>query len=244
MARLRIGDKVERVVGLLMGLRQVRVASTLARYGFTQAELDQGWKYLRQVVGEKLDVTAPTSADPAALGELDRWENRWFPIASATLGHNYPKVYERVFRNLIQTEGMEVIVSVGTFLGRLKELDKSDDESRAARSLLEKRGLTAPVVAQAETLLKALHTVQPAPAVDIEAARKAQAVAEDAMWAWYLEWSTIARTAISDSRLLRSLGFGRPVRRGAAAEDDTDTDGNDTPPAGPEMPGAPGAGNG
>ena len=27
------------------------------------------------------------------------------------------------------------------------------------------------------------------------------------MWAWYLEWSTIARRAITDRRLLRQLGF-------------------------------------
>ena len=35
------------------------------------------------------------------------------------------------------------------------------------------------------------------------------------MWSWYLEWSTIARTAIKDGSLLRYLGFGR--RRGSVA---------------------------
>ena len=37
--------------------------------------------------------------------------------------------------------------------------------------------------------------------------RKARKAAEEAMWAWYLEWSTIARHAISDRNLLRALGF-------------------------------------
>ena len=246
MARLHTGGKVSRVMALLMGLRQRRAASTLAYHGFTQQDLDLGWKLLRKMVGEKLEASPQeTPVDPTALADLDRWENMWFPIADATLAHNHPEVYRRVFRNLAQTVGTEVIVSVGTFVGRLKELEKGDEQARAARRLLDKRGLTAQVIQQAEGLLKQLRTVQTAGEVDIEERRQAQAEAEGAMWAWYLEWSTIARTAISDGRLLRSLGFGRNGRRGVAADDDDGNDGNegndvDLPPAGPATPGTPG----
>ena len=247
MARLNTGDKVDRVMALLMGLRQRRVASTLAAHGFSQQDLDLGWKLLRHTVGEKLEASPQeTPADPTALADLDRWENKWFPIADATLAHNHPEVYRRVFRNLAQTVGTEVIVSVGTFLGRVKELEKADEESRAARRLLHRRGLTAQTMLQAEGLLKQLRTVQTAGDVDVEATQQAQAEAEGAMWAWYLEWSTIARTAITSGRLLRSLGFLRNGRKGAAADDDDGDDGNDVdaPPAGPamQMPGTPGIG--
>ncbi len=36
--------------------------------------------------------------------------------------------------------------------------------------------------------------------------------AETAMWSWYLEWSTIARTVINNRRHLRELGFLQPSR--------------------------------
>jgi hypothetical protein len=38
------------------------------------------------------------------------------------------------------------------------------------------------------------------------------------MWSWYLEWSTLARVAISDRRLLRSLGFRRSARADGGEE--------------------------
>lgn len=44
------------------------------------------------------------------------------------------------------------------------------------------------------------------------------AEAEEKLWAWYLEWSTIARTAITDRRLLKMLGFLRSS--GAKAEEE------------------------
>ena len=54
MAKLTIGQKAERVLELLMGLRHPRVASTLAAYGFTEADLNDGWNRLRTVWGKRL----------------------------------------------------------------------------------------------------------------------------------------------------------------------------------------------
>ena len=48
------------------------------------------------------------------------------------------------------------------------------------------------------------------PGDSVPAATEQQAELETAMWAWYKEWSGIARAAIDDRRLLRSLGFLRP----------------------------------
>ena len=41
--------------------------------------------------------------------------------------------------------------------------------------------------------------------VDVD--RDALADAEDALWAWYLEWGPVARSAITDKNHLRELGF-------------------------------------
>ncbi len=48
---------------------------------------------------------------------------------------------------------------------------------------------------------------------DLEAHdREARVAAEQHLWSWYLEWSSLARIAIRDRRLLRSLGFRRGTR--------------------------------
>jgi len=63
---------------------------------------------------------------------------------------------------------------------------------------------------------------------------------EAAMWAWYLEWSQIARVAIKQRSLLKELGF-LAARRGG--EDDNEGD-SATSPGGPASTPAPTAGAG
>ena len=212
MARLTIGQKAARVLKLLMGLRHRRAAGAIIQHGFDQKQLEQGWKLLRAVVGDRLDVSAPPPADPRALEQIDLFENKWFPIASASLKHRFASVHERLFRNLSQTEGPEVVISVGTFLDRLESLDKTEDgrpdaEGEKARKLLVERGLQPRVIAAARGLLDEIGTIEESAPMDLEERARLEEQAENELWAWYLEWSTIARTAISDRRLLRSLGF-------------------------------------
>src|SRR5204862_1625206 len=45
--KLSLGDKAQRVLRFLMGLRADRVAAPLAPYGFTKATNDEGWKLLQ-----------------------------------------------------------------------------------------------------------------------------------------------------------------------------------------------------
>lgn len=149
-----------------------------------------------------------------------RATNRWYPVAQATLERHFPDVGERVFLNLAQATGVEVAVSVGTFVGRLRQLERDEAErSREARVLLAKRGLTEAVIAEPEALLGRFQTMpEPAPEEPEEEDRTA---AEEAMWAWYLEWSTIARQAINDRNLFRGLGFLRSDRR---SDDDAEVE--------------------
>jgi len=44
--------------------------------------------------------------------------------------------------------------------------------------------------------------------------------AERELWAWYLEWSTIARNAIKQRSLLKKLGFLQDNGRGAGDDDE------------------------
>jgi hypothetical protein len=232
MARLTLGQKADRVLKLLLGLRNPRIAESLAAHGFSDADLAEGWALLQGVTRTRLD-SAPTtnSVDPTSLQKLDEWENKWFPVASATLKRRAPEVHAWVFRNLSQTEGEAVVVSVGTFLERLEALTKKKSEGgygpggKEAKKLLETRGLTKEAVGEAKALLERLGAiVTPSPPSPGDKKAKAQeakfAEAEAALWAYYLEWSEIIRTAIKDRKLLRQLGFLRPTGGSSATGGD------------------------
>jgi hypothetical protein len=90
--------------------------------------------------------------------------------------------------------------------------------------------LTADVVGEAKKLLGALGSVAlvtPMPPVELVAEDFEQA--ETDLWAWYLEWSEIARTAIKQKQLLRALGF----RRDTGGEE---SDEPEAPPVAPALP--------
>ena len=225
MGHLTTGQKVDRVMRLLLGLRHQRIASVLVHHGFTQDELDRGWALLRATVGERLSpATVVNQPKPETIVALDAFENRWFPIAQATLMHRYPAVGERLFANLSQTTEPEVAISVGTSVGRVRELPSTAD-GKAAYDLLAQRGLDDAMLATAESLLRdELGTVEKLSPKSVAERETALVAAEGSMWAWYLEWSTIARTVIQDGRLLQLLGFRRG-RRGVV--EDAGDDNND-----------------
>ena len=200
----------------------------------------EGWSLLQGVTRTRLDsVAVSVAADPAALQKLDEWENKWFPIAGATLKRRSPEAHAWMFLNLSQTEGEAVVISVSTFLERLGRLTKKKSDGgygpggKEAKALLEKRGLTQERIDEAKALLDRLGATGAAPAKDKPAGdkkskeKKAEeqaaefAKAEAALWAWYLEWSEIIRTAIKDRKLLRLLGF---LRTASSGRTDTDTD--------------------
>ncbi len=232
---LTIGQKSVRVLKLLRGISRPRVFGALAPHGFQVADLEEGWSLLRRASETRLDVVPVPSAPAGVYEELDAFENKWFPICKAALDRSYPKVSERVFLNLRQTSGLEVSVSVSTFVRRVRDLEQggSGDDS-AARDLLARRGLSEAVLGAAEGLLKSLEVEPRAPAVPSPNPQDVLA-AEEAMWAWYLEWSIIARQAVHDRRLLRSLGFltatGNEVPVDEPTEEDAVNDEPDAPDA-------------
>jgi hypothetical protein len=95
-----------------------------------------------------------------------------------------------------------------------------------AQALLTDRGLTPEIIGNVCEMLEELcRTEQSDSEMSSEEARAEAAKAEDAMWAWYLEWSQFVRSAITNRRLLRQLGFlsssgssvDEPATQGSAA---------------------------
>src|SRR5688500_10283966 len=120
--RLSLGDKTARVIRFLLGVRNPRIATALAGYGFKSADMEEGWKLINDLGRGKLAVLPTGPRDMETLLQLDAWENQWFPIAQATLDRRFPALSARFFLNLVQTEGPEVAISVRTFVERYDEL--------------------------------------------------------------------------------------------------------------------------
>jgi hypothetical protein len=249
MPRLTIGQKAQRVLRFLMGLRNPGVVAALSQHGFTEADLRIGVERLTAVTRSRLQPTS-ASEDPSLVQALDAFENRWFQIARVTLDHHYPAVSEQLFSNLVQTSGVEVAVSVSTFIERLAEMAAGTGayapDGPAARALLVQRGLTDERVAEAKALVDELSKL--IAVVEPQGNAEDKQAAEQALWAWYLEWSGIARATIHDRRMLRALGF-RKAQRGEGEEEIEAEEPQVQPPAlpanaggaGPAAPSTPGA---
>jgi len=222
--KLSLGEKTFRVVRFLLGIRNPRIATALAGYGFKQQDRDEGWALINALGKGQLSVLPAEPPDMETLLQLDAWENQWFPIARAALERRFPQVSARFFLNLTQTEGPAVAISVRTFVDRYEALSTAvagfGAEGPQARELLISRGLSPTVIAEAEALLTALTQVAPAtvsPSFEEEQAELD--AAEAALWSWYLEWSRIARVAIKQRALLKELGFLNTPRAKASAEE-------------------------
>ena len=223
---LTLGDKTFRVIRFLLGLRNPRIATALAGYGFKDEDMQEGWTLINALGKGKMAMLPVGPREMETLLKLDAWENQWFPIAQAALDRRFPAASARFFLNLSQTEGPEVAITVRTFVDRYDELGAGDAkygaEAKKAQELLISRGVTAGVISEAKDLLgKLTHVAEPTEAVspDQQAAELEKAEAD--MWAWYLEWSKIARIAVKQRALLKQLGF-LVARRGSDEEDDTE----------------------
>lgn len=142
----------------------------------------------------------------------------------------------QVFKNLTQQEGLNVIMSVRTFLERYDAMVAGQGtygaEGAAAKTVLAARGLTDEQIAKARALITELGTLSEAEdePVDPEAFKKSEA----ALWGWYMEWSQVARAAVKQKALLRAMGFGS--RSSGGTEEDGEEDGGGTPVVEPITP--------
>lgn len=240
---MTIGQKAERVLRFIMGVRHPRVARLLAAHGLTDETLEEGWRLLQGLTENRVPSRRGQPArSPELVEALDAWENRWLPIAQATLARHEPAVAEWMFENLSQQHGPEVALSVHLFTTRVRQLEQGVDQlgeaAGRARALLVERGLSEDELAHAERLLERLGDIAAAPPPPPGPTPEEQKAAEDAMWAWYLEWSAIARAVIRDGNLLRALGFGSRRRTSADPDTDDETDDLDDEPAPTPRPAA------
>lgn len=222
--KLRTNDKLVRMASFLVAVRFPHIYAQLAPYGLTHAIIDQGWQR-HSVLGGQMFVLPSSQEANGALPAIDDFENRWFPIAKITLDQHYPQISKILFGSLGQTQGKAVVGSVSLFLQALDAMETGQEpfgaEGPNARKLLTERGLT-PEIVEAVTVLLAEVKQNELVVPDDTSAQRALAerqAAEDAMWAWYREWSQIARRVIQNGHHLRALGFRK--RKATRAEENS-----------------------
>jgi hypothetical protein len=220
-------QKTSRVLQLLLGLRYPDVAAALQAFGFDDKEADQGWELLRAMGKARGRIVQPV-VNAKIIQQLDAWENLWFPIAQATLTHRCPAVAQKMFQNLTQVSGREVAITVQMFVDRYDDLDQQGSdfgpEGATAKAVLAARGLTEEAMGEVKALLEELRHTAATPDA-IEHAKEDAAKAEEALWAWYLEWSQVVRSTIKNRWLLHQLGF--LTSSGATADDEAPESGAD-----------------
>lgn len=219
-----MGQKADRVYKFLMGARHPKVTHALAGFGFSDANMQDGWARVEACAELARVEEGSAGPSPKLVAQLDAFENVWLTVAKATLKANYPEVHDALLGNLWQSTGRDAAMTVGTFLKRLREMEAGTGafaaDGAAARALLSERGLTEKVVAEAEVLIAMIKTTAKVDEALIELKAKREKATAHA-WNWYLEWSAIARIAVKDRRLLRSMGF---LNGSGAKEDSEDLD--------------------
>ena len=233
MARITKGQKAERVLRLLLAFQNPRIVAQLKRRGFTQEDQAEGVALLAALSSIQVEAGSYSPVTDNLVAKADAWENEWFPIAMATLERRFPAVHAQVFKNLGMTSGPQVILGVGTFLERFAKMAAGEGsygaEGVQAAEALARRGLTTEVLDQARGFVAELGTMKDVPDTFAEK-RLTDAATEEAetkMWAWYQEWSRIARATVTHRNDLRQLGFLRSTGKSGAVEEEEDVDGDE-----------------
>ncbi|MGC4065705.1 MAG: hypothetical protein QM784_13865 [Polyangiaceae bacterium] len=219
MAKLGPAGKVRRLLEFLLGLRDDRVLSALTARGFSEADRAKGWDLLRALGTTQCVVR--TSMNNTALDALDVWRREWIPLVHVSLEHGFADVNTKLFHRIggATRPTLEVVPGL---LNRLDKLERAGEATtNAALAKLNERGFTAARRAEGKLLLRAAQRFKPPESPDPEIRRAAIRQAEAALWAYYVEWSLLARTVIKDVRLLELLGFreGKSSEAGAVESD-------------------------
>jgi hypothetical protein len=220
MASLGTAGKLRRVFEFLIGLRDDRVLVALGARGFGEEQHARGWELLTALGLTRVAALPAPKTNQAELA-LTAWRYEWLRIARASLEQDFPTVHEQLFGGLYKRRS-ETLGIVLAFLARFDKLQRaSDATSRAALAKLRTRGLTSERIDEVRQFIEAMRRpAEPAPERGNAAKRRAAThKAETALWAYYVEWSQIARAVIKDERLLKLLGY-----RGAQTNDESEAE--------------------
>jgi hypothetical protein len=206
-----------RVLTFLLGVgKYFAVRTILATRGYTEAQHELAWGHLKKLAIFPAGNT-PTLDKPVrdAIVEIDAWDEPNYPVIRAVLENHHPEVVDFLFENLSPKQGPEAVVGVSTLLDRLDALDNGPDRKatrkadHAALETLAARGYTKEERARLRGLVDLTQTVVVTKPISDEEREKTL----KRLHAWYNEWSSIARLALT--RRDHQIAVGIAKRRKA-----------------------------
>lgn len=205
--------------------RHQSVRRALGTRGIGREEIAAMWRLLHVVGGyEQPEAVVPeVDASAAALVEVLKWDDEWFGIAKAALYLRFPEQHAFLFAGNLKVEkDARSVVSVRTFLERLDELERRGTDA-AVLELLARRGITAAERARVSALVALVQSPQDEaePEGDEDAAfqaRRQEALVE--LYHRFDELVKIARTVVTQRRLLISLGLASAATRATRSNGD------------------------
>ncbi len=218
MARAALEATPTRAAQLLHAITMsLTIRTLLARHGYGPEDHKEGIELLRECVAPE-DIVWPGGFDIAvqdAVVELDAWDEKGFRIVEASLTHKFPEQARFVLSGLEPSEGPSAVTGVKHLLDRLDDLESSAErkrtrrEDQAALEALAKRGITK----EERSRLRAL-VASASPATDPSAPRSGPHPVDHetrllALRAWYEEWASMARAALTREDHLSRMGISR-----------------------------------
>jgi len=244
-SRQTLGEIPQRAFQFLRALgTHPEIRHVVKEHGYTQACHEEGWKLLLAASGSRFDLgDAPRMSTKAgeAIDELATWCPTGFHLTHAALMRKFPDQCAFLFQELAPAQGPESVLAVAKFLDRLDVLDNGTDPDRKETVDADKKAvesLSTRDLSRDERarLRKLVEIVQSEPMIP-RAVVKAEAVTEAntadliALYAWYNEWTEVARTVVTARQDKILLGIAH--RRNGASEE------ADPPAAAPESPAKP-----
>lgn len=210
-SRQTLERTVTRVMVFTMGVvRYPAIAAILATKGYGPKAHEHVWTRLKKL-GEL--PAAPAAAGlsdkavRAAIIELDAWDEPNYDILRAVLESRFPAFRDSLFQDLEPKQGSEAVYGISTLLDRLDALETgANPDAPAILELLSERSYTPAERARLRGLVQTATTFAASqPVSDTE---RTTILTE--LYAWYKEWSTIAKRIITRRQHLIALGLATP----------------------------------
>lgn len=192
---------------------QLTIRTVMETHGYTQEDHLEGWRLVLKASGSDVTLGRIEGAAAAALRELDAWDEVGFHKAHAALRRTFSEQADFVFADLAPTQGQAAVLGIVKFLDRLDALekgrtpetqhaDKKAIEALATRGIgVDERAHLRAVVALTQTAPGTSSQIQ-----DIQTTRTQDRIA---LYAWYAQWTEVARAVVDQRGALIQLGIAR-----------------------------------
>jgi hypothetical protein len=187
----------------------VSIHDAMSAAGLTDAEVETGWALVHEVCNFKKGPihSVVDESISSAVAELDAWDEPNLARIAATVTRLYPDCFDELMAEMKPAKGPRAVIVVERMLDRLDEFAQSTTErKRALVATLATRGYDADERARLRELIKVAKSstklsLPPSDPVDMQENDLI------ALYDWYREWATTARTVITRRDHLIKLGL-------------------------------------